>query len=258
MKRKSYTHGFFKGLAAFFVIFSCSHGKVEGAEDQRDGGFQECVVLLHGMARTSHSMDDMEEALNSAGYQTVNLDYPSTAKEIAELVEVDLQKAIAACQAKKASRIHFVTHSLGGIIVRKGLKDKRPERLGRVVMLSPPNQGSDVAEKLKGVWFYEWLNGPAGQSLGTGSDSLPNRLGPVDYPVGIITGNQHAFFDSWFASFIPGENDGKVSVEQAKVSGMTDFLVVPEAHPFIMGSEQVIEETIHFLVHGRFSHRSAP
>ncbi len=213
----------------------------------------ECVVLLHGLARTYNSMNTMEKALIRAGYQTVNLDYPSRKKTVEIIAEEEFAQGIQLCEQAGARKIHFVTHSLGGIIVRHALACQKLKNLGRVVMLSPPNKGSFVTDKLKNWWLYKWLNGPAGQDLGTEDDSLPNRLGPVDYEVGIITGNRHWFFDAWFASYSPGEHDGKVSVEGARVEGMADFLVVPETHPFIMNADRVIEETIYFLRQGRFS-----
>ncbi len=216
----------------------------------------ECVVLLHGMARTYRAMNAMQEGLSAAGYYTVNLDYPSTDLSIEELAATSFPQAVERCEDFNPFAIHFVTHSLGGIIVRLALTTDRPEKLGRVVMLSPPNQGSAATDSLKGGWFYDWLNGPAGQQLTTDSDSLPNRLGPADFTLGIITGDRHAFFDFWLSDIIPGPDDGKVSVEQAKLAGMTDFLVVHESHPFIMNAPEVIQQTCFFLRHGRFDHSS--
>ncbi len=213
----------------------------------------ECVILLHGLARTNSSMNSMEKALASAGYQTINLDYPSRKKTIESIVAEEVAEAITLCNGTEAIQIHFVTHSMGGIIVRYAMKKEKPVNLGRVVMLSPPNQGSVIADKLKDRKLYQWLNGSAGQDLAVGADSLHDRLGPVDYPVGVITGNRHAVFDAWFASMIPGDDDGKVSVEEARVDGMTDFLVVPKTHPFIMNADKVIAQTIYFLRHGSFS-----
>ncbi len=213
----------------------------------------ECVILLHGLARTNSSMNGMKEALVNAGYKTVNLDYPSRTKTIERIAAEEFVEAVNICEQAGAAQIHFVTHSLGGIILRQALTKKKPENLGRVVMLSPPNQGSAIATKLKNWGPYSWMNGPAGQALAAGTDSLPSRLGPVDYPVGVITGNRHALFDAWFASIIPGEDDGKVSVQEARVDGMADFLVLPKSHPFIMNADKVMAQTIHFLRYGRFS-----
>jgi predicted alpha/beta hydrolase len=214
----------------------------------------ECVVLLHGLARSCSAMSTMEKALQQAGYETVNLDYSSRKKTIEEIAGQDFIRGVVLCERKGAAKIHFVTHSMGGIIVRLGLKTNRPPNLGRVVMLAPPNHGSFVTDRLRDWWFYTWLNGPAGQQLGTEPESLPNRLGPADYPVGIIAADDWAFFDAWFASFTDKPNDGKVTVESARLEGMTDFLVVPETHPFIMNSAQVIGQTIYFLRKGTFRH----
>jgi pimeloyl-ACP methyl ester carboxylesterase len=223
---------------------------------RRTGG--DCVVLLHGLARSCRSMQAMEKALVLAGFQTVNLDYSSREKTIEEIADQDFVRGLRLCEETGASQVHFVTHSLGGIIVRQAMAGHRPENLGRVVMLSPPNRGSFVADRLKDWWLYHWLNGPAGQELGTREDELPRRLGPVDYPVGVITGDRHAWFDAWFASLTAEKNDGKVSVEEARLDGMADFLVVPETHPFIMNSDEVIKQTVHFLRQGTFIHPPVP
>ncbi len=210
------------------------------------------MVLLHGLARTCRSMRPMERALQGAGFTTVNVNYPSREKTVEEIVAAEFQQAVEMCRARQAERIHFVTHSLGGIVVRLGLQEHRPSELGRVVMLAPPNQGSFVTDRLRDWWLYRWVNGPVGRELGTEADSLPNRLGPVDYPVGIIAADNHSWFDAWFASFTTEANDGKVTVESTKLAGMTDFLVLPETHSFIMASDRVIDQTIYFLRQGRF------
>jgi hypothetical protein len=122
-------------------------------------------------------------------------------------------------------------------------------------MLSPPNRGSEAADHLRDSVLYAWLNGPAGQQLRTGPEGLPEQLGPVTFPLGIITGNRHSFFDAWLSEVIPGADDGKVSVERARVEGMDDFLVLPYSHPFIMNADEVIVQTVHFLELGRFRAR---
>jgi triacylglycerol lipase len=226
------------------------------ANDPESKANSECVILLHGLGRTADSMDDLARALETAGFDTINLDYPSRDYPIETLAMDTIPRGIRHCQAQGAEKLHFVTHSMGGILLRYYLTRQPIENLGRVVMLSPPNQGSEIADELKGNALYQWYNGPAGQQLGTGSDGFVAGLGPVDYPVGVITGNTHAMFDGWFAGRIPGEDDGKVAVERAKVEGMTDFLVLPFSHPFIMKKEAVAEQTIYFLRQGVF-HRPA-
>ncbi len=215
----------------------------------------ECVILLHGLGRTSRSLNKMADALQAAGFRPVNLDYPSRKKTIQELALETIERGLGRCAQMQACTVHFVTHSMGGVLVRYYLSRHRPENLGGVVMLSPPNQGSEAADHLRDSALYKWFNGPAGQQLVTGPKGLPGQLGPVDFPLGIITGNQHSFFDAWLADVIPGTDDGKVSVERAKVEGMAGFLVLPYSHPFIMNAEEVIDQTLNFLRGGRFGAR---
>lgn len=215
-----------------------------------------CVVLLHGLGRTHRSMAPMAAFLKTAGYYCANIDYPSTDHAIEALAETAVTEGIASCrQAAPGAPIHFVTHSMGGILVRYYLSQRQVAELGSVVMISPPNQGSEAAQSLQGLAFYRWLNGPAGQQLGTGPGSLPAALGPVDFPLGIITGNQSGIFDFWLTGVFSGENDGKVSVERAKVAGMTDFIVLPHNHTFIMQQEDVMDQVRYFLKNGRFRRR---
>lgn len=217
----------------------------------------ECVVLVHGLARTSYSMRDMEQSLQTAGYQTVNVDYPSRSHPVQDLAAMVGQAAVEGCRVHGAKRIHFITHSLGGILVRYYLGHNRVDDLGRVVMLAPPNQGSLLTDQLRNEAWYQWLTGPAGQQLGTGKDGIPGMLGAVDFPLGVIAGNVHSPIDNWLAQMIPGEDDGKVSVERARVDGMRDFLVLPYTHISIMQEDAVIAQSLYFLAHGRFDHAAA-
>ena len=247
-------------LFAFLLLslVGCSKRSVLVKVPAGDNIRGECVVLLHGLSRTYRSMNRMQETLTDTGYHTVSLNYPSTKKTIESIAGEDFPPALDKCRECKPSSIQLDTQSLGGIVIRQAFSKKRPVNLGRVVMLSPPNRGSAVVDKLKDWWFYIWLNGPVGQQLSTDADSVPNQLGSVDYPVGIITGDRHAFFDAWFSFLIPGRDDGKVSVEHAQVDGMRDFLVVHESHPFIMNSDYVMAETVYFLRKGTFKHQEDP
>ncbi len=211
------------GLMVFFVLTLPTVGETGDSV----ASARECVVLLHGLARSRHSLVNMEDALRDQGFIAVNLGYPSRKKPVEELARKAIPPALARCKEADAHTVHFVTHSLGGLLVRYYLSVHALPELGRVVMLSPPNRGSEVADIFHQTEWYQWLNGPAGQQLVTGPQGIVARLGPVTYPVGIITGNRHAFFDAWLARRIPGEDDGKVAVERAKVDGMTDLLVLP-------------------------------
>jgi len=209
------------------------------------------VILLHGMGRSRRSMSKMADHLAASGYAVVNLDYPSTGADIETLSSGVVAEAVETCRSKNPEApIHFVTHSLGGILVRHYLQNHTLPPGSRVVMLSPPNRGSEVADLLKDFFLYRWIMGPAGQQLGTSADALPNRLGPVDVPVGIITGDHS--LEPWFSSRVPGPDDGKVSVARARLPEMADFLVVHRSHGFIMNGPEVVEQTRHFLRHGKF------
>jgi hypothetical protein len=154
-----------------------------------------------------------------------------------------------------ASKINFVTHSMGGILVRYYLENYEVPHLGRVVMLSPPNQGSEVVDKLKESPIFQWINGPAGQQLGTDADSIPKTLGPPNYELGIITGDRS--INPILSLLIPGKDDGKVSVKNAKLAGMKDFLVVHKTHPLIMNDEEVLQQVTAFLKKGMFVRKTA-
>lgn len=210
---------------------------------------QECVILLHGMGRTKLSMKIIEDTLKE-NYIVFNESYSSTSKSIEDLAGFHIDRGAQFCSDRDSTAVHFVTHSLGGILVRHYLQDHSIKNLGNIVMLSPPNKGSEVADKLKDTYLYQLLTGPAGQQLGTESGSLPNKLNPVNAKIGIIAGNTS--LDPWFSPLIPGEDDGKVSVESTKLNEMSDFIVVERGHTFIMRSSVVIKQIEYFLKNGKF------
>jgi pimeloyl-ACP methyl ester carboxylesterase len=214
-----------------------------------------CVVLLHGLARTSSSMSKLEDRLTKEGYEVANVDYPSRQHKIEELAEFAVDKGIQQCVELGAHDINFVTHSLGGILVRQYFSLHDPENVKRVVMLGPPNKGSEVVDNLKGVPGYDLLNGPAGMQLGTDSQSIPRNLGPVNFELGVIAGTQS--INLILSSFLPNPDDGKVSVESAKIDGMCGFVSLPTTHPFMMKNDAVIEQVLSFLRTGKFSSERA-
>jgi hypothetical protein len=211
----------------------------------------EYVVLLHGLVRTNNSMNDMEKNLSSQGYVVLNIDYPSRKYEIPELAAMVREEIIS--KTPDAVKIHFITHSMGGIILRYIQKNNPLPNLGRVVMLSPPNHGSELADKFGNIKLFEWIVGPAGKQLGTDNKSVCRELGKADFELGVITGDESLYWIN--SSIIPGEDDGTVSVESAKLEGMADFLVVHTTHPFIMNNKMVMKQSVHFLQNGTFDKR---
>jgi hypothetical protein len=212
---------------------------------------QECVVLLHGLARTHYAMWWLERRLKQDHYWVVNQGYDSREKPIAELTPV-VASSITACQQRHATPIHFVTHSLGGILVRSYFQQNKPtEDIGKVVMLAPPNHGSEIVDRYRQKFWFKWF-GPAAQQLGTHADSLPNRLLPIALPVGVIAGDYAT--NPLFKDLFPGANDGTVSVASTRLNNMQDFIVVDRGHTFIMNSAMVYQQILAFLRTGSFVH----
>ncbi len=211
---------------------------------------RDVVVLLHGLGRSDLSMGYMAGQLEEAGYRTVNVGYPSTDHSIEHLAAEELAPALEDCCTDPEGKVHFVAHSMGGIVLRYYLENHDVPNLGRVVMLSPPNQGSEIADWVAESELLQRVMGPAAEQLGTDDESVPSQLGPVDFELGVITGNRT--LNPLFSRMIPGADDGKVAVERAKVEGMADFLVVAHTHTYIMLAEDVIEQTVYFLRNGEF------
>lgn len=189
-------------------------------------------------------------ALETAGYEVRNLGYPSLRTSIARAAGDHLAPVVSDCLRSGATKVHFVAHSLGGIVVRQYLQQNAVPPGSRMVMLSPPNRGSELAEVLRNLRLYRWIMGPAGQELGRGPESVPRSLGTVTVEIGVITGRTSIL--PFSGRLFGGPSDGKVSVDGAKLAGMRDFLVVSGGHAFIMRKRSVIRHVLHFLRHGTF------
>ncbi len=207
------------------------------------------VVLLHGLGRGAWSMDPLTRRLAQAGYRVFNLGYPRRADSI-ETVLAEVQHAINACGALESSRVHFVTHSFGGLVLRAWLSKNSLANVGRAVMLAPPNGGSEIVDRFGDRRWFSSLMGPITALLGTGPDDLPAMLPQPTCEFGVIAGSH--WINPVGPLCLPSPHDGTVSVFQTRLPGMKDHLVVPHNHTFIMDSQQVAHQVIHFLQHGKF------
>ncbi len=209
----------------------------------------ETVVLLHGLARSDKAMNKMAKELRAEGYTVINHGYPSTSALIEKLTS-QIFKSLEP-QIKDAKTVHFVTHSMGGIILRQHLEEHELPNLGRVVMLAPPSRGSEVPDKLGNIFLYKWINGPAGNQLGTGINSHPLRLKAPEFELGIIAGDRS--INPILSMLIPGPDDGKVSLARVKPAAYTDYIQLHVTHPCMVWNRKVIGQTKHFLEHGQFN-----
>lgn len=226
------------------------------------GEYKDCVILLHGLARTTSSFSKLEKSLLANGYHVVNQGYPSRKNTIGTLAAQTFSEALNVCADVPRSKnttlnnLHIVTHSMGAILTRYYLQHHTIENLGRVVMLGPPNQGSELVDTLGDIKLFDMLNGPAGQQLGTeGDETIITQLPAADFDVGIIAGNKS--FNLILSQFLPKPNDGKVSVQSTKLEGMSDHIVMPVTHTFMMKNKKVIAQVLHYLRYGKFVHEIA-
>lgn len=209
------------------------------------------VVLLHGIGVGSWTLKKLDRALQRRGFATLNLDYSSRKKPLEALAE-EIHPPIAAFAEQCGGAIHFVAHSMGGLLTRVSLSRRRPARLGRVVMLGTPNGGSEVADLLKDLSIYRAVFGPAGLQLSTTQDPVLADLPLPDYAIGVIAGCR-TIAPIASALVLPRPNDGRVSVASTKLAGIADHTIVKASHTRLPRHNVAIGQTIAFLHDGRFS-----
>lgn len=209
----------------------------------------ESVVLLHGLGRGPWSLKLLELRLWRAGFEVHNLRYSSRAHSIDEIV-IEVHEQYHKCCTTSNNKTHFVTHSLGALVARAYLAKNMPVKLGRLVMLAPPNGGSEIVDHFRKWLVFRILLGPIAPQLGTGPNDLPARLPIPNCDIGVIAGNLWINPLGLFAPSLP--HDGSISVNRTYLKGMKDHIVVQQTHSLIMNSTGVTEEIISFLRNGTF------
>ncbi|NNF78099.1 MAG: alpha/beta fold hydrolase [Rhizobiales bacterium] len=257
------THTLLAGSVALLLAIMLSAGGA-GAESTADdthtrsgnrqfehtaspGKDAETVVILHGLGRSSSAMWMLAKRLEVAGYRTERFGYRSL-KQTPDQIVANLSAQLARCCAAPERKVHFVGHSLGGLIARAFLARHQVPNLGRVVLLGTPSKGSSLADAFKDKWWFDLL-GPTVQQLGTTNGGLASSLPPPDYPVGVIAGVRDGRENE---DILPGQDDGLVTVSSTKFPGMTDFVVVPAGHSTMRYSKPVAAQVVNFLKTGKF------
>ena len=192
-------------------------------------------------------MQPLARALESKGFSTLNIPYASSRMPIANLVaHVRFQiEKIAGDQP-----VHFITHSLGGILTRSLLTESVPWKNGRIIMLAPPNRGSEIVDWSRGHPLIHLVLGPAGRSLG--SDGVPCKLPdlPADIEAAVIMGRRCSI--PVFKKLLGTENDGIVSAAKGRIDGLKGFTVIDADHTFIQMHPETIRLSLHFLKTGEW------
>lgn len=212
---------------------------------------EDCVVLLHGLASHPMIMKPLEIAIDiQPEFRVVNQGYNSYAADIPSLAAEVVPEAIEACELNESESISFVTHSMGGLLLRAYLVDSELRALDTVVMVAPPNHGSEVVDWVqKFPWLVPVL-GPAGGQLGTDSDEVPNLLPSPEFNLGVIAGTkEHRVL---WKELMSGENDGKVSAQSARVENMDGYREIEAGHSRLLFERETIEQVLSFLRYGQF------
>lgn len=239
-------------VAAVLAI-ACVVPKAPLADDQRAQSGRDIVVVLHGLGRSISAMRQLAGRLDEAGYRAVRIGYESL-QQTPEEILADISRQIEACCIGKSPNLHFVGHSLGGLLIRAYLSDHKPDNRGHVVVIGTPNNGNEVVDSLRHNWWFDLL-GPMARALGTDDDSFPKTIGSPDYPLGVIAGRKAGTSNE---KYLPGEDDGLVSIASTRIDGMSDFVIVDAGHSALRNDADVARHVVKFLRTGRFDKNGGP
>ncbi|MDG2385496.1 MAG: alpha/beta hydrolase [Pirellulaceae bacterium] len=213
------------------------------------------VITLHGLGRSRQSMKGLGEFLKANDdVDVVNVSYASTRDGIAAHAKA-LKDVISGLDEVK--QVDFVGHSLGNLVIRRYLHDQLQARsphvgprVGRIVMLAPPNGGAQMAERMQNIGLFHFLVGTSGSELAREWNLVQQTLATPKQEFGVIAGDVNKPQDG--NPLIDGPDDLVVSVAETKLMGARDFLVVLAMHTFIMDQKPVREAVLMFLRNGYF------
>ena len=203
------------------------------------------VITLHGILRSSKSWTDLQRVLQPDGYTFVSIDYPSTQQSISDFAD-QLQGLIVSLEG--IERIHFVVHSMGGLIVRRWCQQYSDPRVERLVMIGTPNSGAEVASMLQKNLLFQLIFGPSGQELVADPETFISTLPLPTMEFAVIAGAKGD--SNGFNPLIPGDDDGIVTVKSARLPGAQDYLSVRSLHSFLPWHPEVMDATRRFLSTG--------
>jgi len=178
--------------------------------------------------------------VNNIGYSSIN--------ETPEEILLDVSEQIDSSLPENDQAVHFVGHSLGGLMIRAYLEDTKVKNLGRVVLIGTPNKGTTLIDSYQDTWWMQ-MAGPTALSLSTNEESFPNSIADPYYPVGIIAGISEGNNNE---DTLPGKDDGLVPLESTKINGMTDMIIVESSHWMLRYDHDVASQTVEFLRYARF------
>lgn len=228
-------------------IFSKTDTSIKRISLKNDGDY---VILIPGLLLGPRSMNKIHNFLNNYGYQVLPLNCSIKKHSVQVLANSFLKNFIIKNCLNKKRKIHFITHSIGGIVVRKYLEDNHSLNIGKVVMLAPPNRGSEIMTLFSKMYFSRYLLGVSGKQISINDKAyLLSLEQKVSFDLGIIAGSHSNLLSLWYLN---RKNDGVVSVENTKILGMVEHLVLNQSHYSMLYSKEVLHQILFFLRCGKF------
>lgn len=214
-----------------------------GVGSKLEGAAKQAVVLVHGLWMKGWVLAWQKRRLARRGYRAYLFSYATMRMDLKQNAE----RLAAFIASLPESRIHFIGHSLGGLVILEALKKSADARIAGVVLLGPPYADCQAARILGSRRFGRWM---LGKSLPQWVES-EKIAWSGKAPLGVIAGSRRFGLGMFFTRFA-GVNDGVVALEETKIPGMSAHVVLPVAHSEMIFSSKVIDAACRFFDEGRF------